>query len=61
MFDDNSVVFAYPFAAGGNPRVPIFNVAQILINSNDFGKIIWSGGGQKQSTIFNLAREILDY
>ena len=33
MFDSNSVVFAYPYAAGGSPRVPLFNVAQLLINS----------------------------
>ena len=61
MFDDNSVVFAYPFAAGGSPRVPIFNVAQILIDPNNNGKINWNGGDRKRSTIFNLAKEIIDY
>ena len=59
MFDGNSVVFAYPYAAGGvGLRLPIFNVAQISINSND-GRINWSG--DKKSSILPFAKEIIDY
>ena len=58
MFDANSVVFAFPYAAGGSPKVPIFNVAQISINPND-GKINWSG--EKKSFILPFGKEIVDY
>ena len=61
MFDSNSVVFAYPYASGGSSgRLPIFNVAQLLINPAD-GKIIWNNGTPKNSKILPFAREIIEY
>ena len=61
MFDNNSIVFAFPYAAGGNPRVPIFNVAQLLINPSD-GKIDWSANkGAKKSMILPMGKDIVEY
>ena len=61
MFDSNSVVFAYPYAAGGNPRVPLFNVAQLLINPSN-GAIDWSANkGAKKSMVLPTGKDIVDY
>ena len=61
MFNSNSLVFAYPYAAAGNPRVPLFNVVQFLINPSN-GRIDWgSNNGAKKSMVLPAAKEILEY
>ena len=61
MFDSNSIVFAFPYAAGGNPRVPLFNVAQLFINPSN-GAIDWnSNKGAKKSMVLPTGKDIVDY
>ena len=63
MFDTNSVVFAFPYAAGGSPtRLPIFNVAQLLINSSNGEIINWNiANATKKSMVLPFGKEIVDY
>ena len=81
MFDENSIVFAYPYSSSsdvvgasiqdekyGNRGfgMPVFNVAQILLNKND-GKIrsidetMSSNESFKRTTNYDFGKQIDDY
>ena len=62
MFDTNSIVFAFPYAAGGvGLRLPIFNVAQFWIDSNTGLTKNWNVNNAKKSMVLPFGKEIVDY
>ena len=68
MFDQNSMVFAYPYAASQNNNnlkndFPLFNVAQILINPTN-GLIQMGNNGNnsvKRTLNYDLGKQIYDF
>ena len=62
MFDSNSAVFAYPYAASqnSNSNFPIFNVAQILIE-NRTGMLIRNNGSFRRSLNYDPGKQIYDF
>ena len=65
MFDGNSVVFAYPYAAQnnqGNNNFPIFNVAQLQIDSAS--GLLKKGGesaNKKRNTNWDFGRQFVEH
>ena len=64
MFDGNSVVFAYPYAAQTNStnNFPIFNVAQLQIDQSS-GLLFKnnSTNNKKRNTNWDFGKQIVDY
>ena len=65
MFDQNSMVFAYPYAASQNNNLknnfPLFNVAQILINSGT-GLVQRNNNNSSKRTLnYDLGKQIYDF
>ena len=64
IFDGNSVVFAYPYAAqaNSNNNYPIFNVAQLQIDSTTgLLKRGNEGRDKKRNTNWDFGKQIIDY
>ena len=65
MFDENTITFAYPYAAPGtsnasSTKVPIFNVATLSFNKNsldDYNRIEYDSN---KSKIFNFGTQIIN-
>ena len=60
MFDNNSLVFAYPYATGSG--YPIYNVMQLNINQSN-GRISYdfNSNNKKRSTNWEFGKNINDY
>ena len=60
MFDNNSLVFAYPYASGS--AYPIYNVMQLNLNPNN-GRILYdySANNKKRTMNWEFGKNINDY
>ena len=65
MFDENTITFAYPYAAPGtgntsSTKVPIFNVATLSFNKNSLDDPNRIEYDSNKSKIFNFGTQIIN-